>query len=233
MYLRAVLALQHLPPMPVRTSRLREDGLIRCCRCGEWVSRDRYYNDRRGVVPSYCKVCTNEQHRLWTHRTGRNRPGRQRPPGSGGFSFCMRCEERLPVEQFYPNRSRSDGLCIYCKACSSAICALRRLKKPAKEIRGLVRKGRVKCECGRVKLPGAGACRRCEAIDGTARGQIIISTLRTSGGSATTEQLVDATGYVSRHVVRVCGELVKEGRLRRQEEDASGEVTWFLLGGSK
>lgn len=30
---------------------------------------------------------------------------------------CTGCRETLPVDQFYPDTSRKDGLAIYCKEC--------------------------------------------------------------------------------------------------------------------
>jgi len=30
---------------------------------------------------------------------------------------CTGCEQTKPADQFYPDKSRSDGLAIYCKEC--------------------------------------------------------------------------------------------------------------------
>lgn len=56
---------------------------------------------------------------------------------------CPRCEQRLPLDSFWRNRSRADGLNTYCKECASRIVREWTMRHPAKAA-GFARKANKK-----------------------------------------------------------------------------------------
>jgi hypothetical protein len=67
---------------------------------------------------------------------------------------CRICKERKPVDAFYRDRSRRDGLQSYCKECNSAIEKKRR-RNPVERARS------VQLKAGRLVKPES--CEACGA----------------------------------------------------------------------
>ena len=38
-----------------------------------------------------------------------------------GTKICCRCKKELPLDMFYKDKSRNDGLCCCCKNCKSKV----------------------------------------------------------------------------------------------------------------
>jgi len=39
---------------------------------------------------------------------------------SNGFKFCPKCSSIKPISEFHINKTKSDGLCVYCKICKNS-----------------------------------------------------------------------------------------------------------------
>ena len=92
--------------------RLSLEGTKRCARCREEKPRSEFWAHKRAKDGrcSWCRPCMNA---YMSSRRVRKRP--PKPPD--GFKRCSRCREVKPVEEFFRNAARHDGLTSYCKVC--------------------------------------------------------------------------------------------------------------------
>lgn len=96
-----------------------------CPRCGESLSLDRFWRDKRtkSGLSVYCIPCGTKRN-ADKYRARAAREGREtrewRPLAAtlaGGLRKCQRCEEVLPLESFVKNAAKAGGIGSYCKPC--------------------------------------------------------------------------------------------------------------------
>lgn len=99
------------------SNKVDPTSLKRCATCGEYKVRSEgfYYRDRSAhgksaySCDSRCKDCRNRQRREWIENK-REIEKASRPQLPDGHKLCRKCEQVLPLAEFYPNNAT-------CKSC--------------------------------------------------------------------------------------------------------------------
>lgn len=89
----------------------------RCAKCRQVKPGDAFARRARSGdgLQYYCRDCLA----AFNKSTRVNRGPTPRPP-TGGTKKCPTCRAELPYEAFYANRTRRDGLSVYCRDCHRA-----------------------------------------------------------------------------------------------------------------
>ena len=102
--------------------RVAVDGKKCCHRCNEWKDLSLFFSrplkTKMGYT-SYCKAC----YKIITAAYRRGHSGgaqRATAPESHveGERGCPSCQNLLPICDFYPDKSKSDGLSSWCRSCT-------------------------------------------------------------------------------------------------------------------
>jgi hypothetical protein len=98
-----------------------------CPKCGKSKPLSEYHffktGRKAGKPQGYCKPCHAVMSREWSHKTGKSIPLKSPFLGKisddGQFKYCNRCNEILPIDRFYFNKSgKQVGKPLsYCKTC--------------------------------------------------------------------------------------------------------------------
>lgn len=88
-----------------------------CSKCGKRKSASRFYNQTRSRdgLSSHCKDCMDAARARNRQRMAAAAP---EPPAK---KRCRKCGTTKPSRDFSTNKSSSDGLYAYCKACKAAM----------------------------------------------------------------------------------------------------------------
>jgi len=89
--------------------------LKRCRRCNKLLPRHTFCENARSADGLYtqCRVCVSEKDK---QRRQTLKEEKRRPVAT---KVCSRCQQTKPMQDFYLDQGRSDGLQTYCRVCYS------------------------------------------------------------------------------------------------------------------